>query len=597
MSYNSTTIRDVVESTNRQYFLPAIQRPFVWEPEQIIALFDSLMKGYPISSFLFWEIKPENRQNWDIYNFFENFRYGSTHNQLVEPDGREITLVLDGQQRLTSLLIGLRGSYTVKLKHKRWDNPDAWVKQRLYLNLLKDPGDEVDSDDLGVTYGFKFFTEPPRNGESSYWIKIGSVLDFDDEDKFDRFKDDLIDELPEEMTRKSENILRRNLERLYRLIWKDETISYFTEKNQSYDRVLDIFIRANDGGTKLSKSDLLLSMITSKWDGVNAREEIYNFVDYINNDLERRNNFDKDFIMRSCLVVSDLDHRYKVNNFTSSNLSIIKDNWNRIKDSVESTVRLVNRLGIDRDTLTSANALMPLVYYFSKLDGQKLDGTTPFEIENSDKIKKWLVGALLNNVFGGNSDQTIGTSRAIVKREINESTEFPYSALITGLKERGRITDFDNDNINTVLDMTFGQKRTFLALSLLYDNQNWGSTFYHIDHIIPRSLCTPKKLREMGIPDSRIDKIVQSVDKIGNLQLLIGRENSEKSNQPFNEWIQTRANDFLVKNLIPDDQSLWNVEDLPEFVIAREKLIKQRLNTAGIAEREEDSLGKQITAL
>ena len=70
--------------------------------------------------------------------------------------------------------------------------------------------------------------------------------------------------------------------------------------------MLDIFVRANEGGTKLSKSDLLLSMVTSSWDGVNAREEMFNFVDRVNTQLTRRNDFDKDFIMKSCLVLTDL---------------------------------------------------------------------------------------------------------------------------------------------------------------------------------------------------------------------------------------------------------------------------------------------------
>lgn len=587
MSYSSATIRDVVEFINRKYFLPAIQRPFVWEPEQIIGLFDSLMKGYPISSFLFWEIKPENRTSWDIYDFIENFKYGCMHNKLVEPDGREITLVLDGQQRLTSLLIGLRGTYTIKLKHKRWDSPGAWVKQRLYLNLLKDPGNDDESDDLGVTYGFKFFTESPQNTESAYWLKVGTVLDFDDEDAFHNMKDDVIDSLPGTITRDVEKIFRKNIERLYRLVWMDEVISYYTEKNQSYDRVLDIFIRANDGGTKLSKSDLLLSMITSKWDGVNAREEIYQFVDYINDDLERKNSFDKDFIMRSCLVVSDLDQRYKINNFTSNNLSIIQRNWGNIKSSVEACVRLINRFGIDRDTLSSANALMPIIYYFSKLGGRKLDGTTPFDIQNSERIRKWLIGALLNNVFGGTSDQTIGISRLIVKEALKSSDNFPYKNLVSGLREKGRISDFDNGNINTVLDTRFGQKKTFLAVSLFYDNHNWGSTFLHVDHIIPRSLCTRQKLSQRGLSQSQIDKIIDSVDKIGNLQLLLGRENQEKSNQEFEQWIQTRSNEFLGNNLIPSDQSLWSVEKLYDFVAARENLIKNRLKNIGFSENGE----------
>lgn len=94
------------------------------------------------------------------------------------------------------------------------------------------------------------------------------MLDFDNEDEFHEFKDTLLESLPGEITISQQRIARRNLEQLFRVIWKDEVVSFYTEKNQSYDRVLDIFIRANDGGTKLSKSDLLLSMITSKWEGI-----------------------------------------------------------------------------------------------------------------------------------------------------------------------------------------------------------------------------------------------------------------------------------------------------------------------------------------
>jgi hypothetical protein len=111
----------------------------------------------------------------------------------------------------------------------------------------------------------------------------------------------VIDSLPDTATKGQQRIAEKNLDRLYRTIWKDEVVSYYTEKDQSYDRVLDIFIRANDGGTKLSKSDLLLSMITSKWDGMSARQEIFDFVDFINSGLDGKNDLDKDFVMKSCL--------------------------------------------------------------------------------------------------------------------------------------------------------------------------------------------------------------------------------------------------------------------------------------------------------
>ena len=115
MSYKSEPIAVAVERMNRQYFLPAIQREFVWKPEQIVQLFDSIMRGYPISSFLFWSIRPENKSRWEMYKFVDKARQGGTHNELASTDGVDSLIsVLDGQQRLTSLMIGLKGFYEIK---------------------------------------------------------------------------------------------------------------------------------------------------------------------------------------------------------------------------------------------------------------------------------------------------------------------------------------------------------------------------------------------------------------------------------------------------------------------------------------------------
>lgn len=581
LSYISSNIASVIDRINRSYFLPAIQRPFVWQPDQIVALFDSLLKGYPISSFLLWEIKPERRNDWEIYKFIENFRFGDTHNELVEPDGRDVVLVLDGQQRLTSLLIGLRGSFTIRTKYARRSNPDAWSRQRLYIDLLRDPAteteDENDREDLGVTYGLRFFEHDPKNSAEQLWMKLGTILDCTSDDEFDKLKDSVVDTLPDTATRGQQRIVEKNLDRLCRTIWKDDVISYYTEKDQSYDRVLDIFIRANDGGTKLSKSDLLLSMITSKWEGISARQEIFDFVDLLNSGLDGRNDLDKDFVMKSCLVLSDLDQRYKVSNFTNANLKIIEANWKEIKQSLESTLRLVNRFGIDRENLTSTNALLPIAYYIYRTKCGSLDGSTPFESSNAMRIHRWLVGSLLNGVFGGSSDQTIGTSRNIIQQSLTSDRDFPYRALVEGLARRGRLVNFDDNNVDGLLDTNYGQRGCFLALSLLYDTNNWGSVKYHIDHIIPRSLADRKALMAKNLPETLIERMLESVNRLGNLQLLLGRENLEKNNTPFAQWIQTRDRDFLHRHLIPDEPELWEVEALPDFVRAREQLILQKL--------------------
>ena len=193
------------------------------------------------------------------------------------------------------------------------------------------------------------------------------------------------------------------------------------------------------------------------------------------------------------------------------------------------------------------------------------------------RSKRGALQSLLNGVFGGSSDQTIGTARAVIQGALAIGENFPYRALLQGLASRGRVTEFDDNNIEIVLDTTYGKHTCFLALSLLYDAHSWGSTQHHIDHIIPRSFADPKELISIKVPDSRIQLIVESVNRLGNLQLLLGRENLEKSNTPFRQWIQTRDGEFLDRHLIPKNPALWDVTALPEFVAAREELIRKRL--------------------
>ena len=156
MSYQSSTIATVIKRLNVQYFLPAIQREFVWKTDQAVQLFDSILRGYPISSFLFWALEDANKDKWEIYSFIQEFDERRRHNPAANAHGvQQLTLVLDGQQRLTSLLIGLRGTYTAKQKGRRWDNPKAFTKEQLYLDLLKDPKESEDGVEIGVRFGVR----------------------------------------------------------------------------------------------------------------------------------------------------------------------------------------------------------------------------------------------------------------------------------------------------------------------------------------------------------------------------------------------------------------------------------------------------------
>ncbi|MCP4567922.1 MAG: DUF262 domain-containing protein [FCB group bacterium] len=580
MAYQADTIANVIKNRiNDRYFLPAIQREFVWQPEQISALFDSLMRKYPISSFLFWELEDANREKWEVYKFIDNFHQGGTHNELANSDGvSQLTLVLDGQQRLTSLLIGLRGTYTTKKKYKRWDNPDAWMKQKLYIDLLKDSQISENNGELGIHYGFKFFECPPENSIKNYWYKVGSILNYDNEDSFDEFVMETRDSLPDDTTKAQLRIFEKNLKRLREVIWKEDVISYYTEHDQNYDRVLDIFVRANEGGTKLSKSDLLLSMVTSKWGEVNAREEIYGFVDRINNDLAHKNNFDKDFIMKSCLVLTDLPVQYKVENFNNTNLEAIYANWNNIKDSIVRALKLVNSFGIDRDTLTSANALIPIIYYLLQRPSIDLLGSTPFDVSNSSVVRQWLSMALLNNVFGGTSDNLLRDLRTILAKH-KDSADFPIDEMNAEIAKSGRFARFDDDSIDRFLSITYGRQITFLALTLLYDDNNWGVLTNHQDHIFPQTLFKPMRLKDAGYNDEAIEKYQALFNRLGNLELLKDNENIEKSGKEFSDWITTRDETFKARHLIPDDSELYKLENFEKFLDGREQLITERLRS------------------
>lgn len=572
MSYRSESVATAVRRTNNQYFLPAIQREFVWKPEQICQLFDSLMRGYPISSFLFWEVAPENRTRWQTYRFIRDAHQSGTHNEIANIDGvHNLVLVLDGQQRLTALQIGLMGSYTIKQKHKRRGNPDAWIRQQLYLNVLADPATiDEDGADAGLHYRFKFLAGAPPVTQEACWIPVARILALDEEKAFEAFVDSVLEVLPPETTHARARIAEKTLQKLYNVIWKDESIAYYTEHDQDSDRVLDIFVRANEGGTKLSKSDLLLSMVTSSWSGINAREEMFRFVDHLNRDLTRRNDFDKDVLMKSCLVLCDMPVAYKVENFNQANLAVIRSKWPDIKSALERSVDLINSFGIDRDNLTSVNAIIPVAYYAMRNPGVTFQGTTEFEARNARNIRKWFIPALLNGSFGGSSDQLLTDLRAAL-HGYGAGEDFPEAALNAIIRSKGRVAGITDATIDEILNFEQGSREAFLALTLLFDDLNWGTIPHHQDHLF----AAARAKREMpGVVTDWEDKI----DRLANLTLLMGPENQGKQDNPLAAWLATRDPQFMARHLIPMDPALWETAAFDDFLAARAKLIRQRLH-------------------
>ena len=410
MPYQEETIKTILERLNTQYFLPAIQRHYIWKPQQVVLLFDSIMRGYPISSFLFWELTEENRDKWEVYKFCEVANSTGT-NHIKHPTMvgvQNLNLVLDGQQRLTSILIGLKGIFRIRRNRQRY-TPQHYPECRLYLDLFADPeAGHVDNEFTGKPYyAFEWHENPPKNDQDHFWFQVGRILDCKNDNGFYALKDKEEAKFPENLPKASENTFERNLWRLYQAIYKDVAISYYVERDQDYDRVLDIFVRANEAGTELTKPEIILSMLESKW-SQGAKQKIENLINEMNEGLSRKNNISLEFVMRACLVLANLPVRYRINTFTTQNIDLIESLWPDIQKTIQRTMKLVNRFGLDRSNLTGFNVLIPVVQYVFQNPGITFLGTTEFEARNAGLIRRWLILAMLNRVFGRGAEQAFG---------------------------------------------------------------------------------------------------------------------------------------------------------------------------------------------
>src|SRR5205823_6084492 len=139
-------------------------------------------------------------------------------------------------------------------------------------------------------------------------------------------------------------------------------------------------------------------------------------------------------------------------------------------------------------------------------------GGTPFDQQNAAAVRLWLVTALLNGAFGGQSDNLLRDIRQVLQEHAAEP-DFPFEALQREVARKGTA---GGSLVDAVLAATYGRQTTFLALSLLYDENRWGLMPYHQDHIFPRSHFTEKRLREAGIPPERIPVYQLLVNRIGN---------------------------------------------------------------------------------
>lgn len=540
-------IADVLRGIQSQdYVLPAIQREFVWDTTQISRLFDSLLRGYPIGSFLFWKVEGANVGNFKFYGFIREYHeLTAPHCPVLDlPTGEGVTAILDGQQRFTALNVGLRGSFATRLKGKWAGILANYPVQRLYLNVCK----EAEENEAGMEYDFRFFTTPPDSDPDSliHWFPVDRIMDPDLADAPHIFN------YVQEHGLATNKLAFPTIEALRKVVHDEKIINFYEETDQDVDKVLDIFIRVNSGGTVLSYSDLLLSIATAQWSELDAREEIHELVDELNTNAGQPFAFSKDVLLKAGLVLTEVsDVGFKVTNFNRANMERLEREWPQVESSLRLAAGLLADFGFSESTLTASSVLIPIAYYVHKRGlGDNYRLATKHDADRAS-LRDWTFKTLVKpGIWGSGLDTLLREMRRVLAE--NGAQGFPQVELESMMATRGKTLSFSDEEIDDLVTTPYKSKRAFALLAMLFPGINTRN-LHHVDHVFPKSLFAKRKLIAAGIPADQVDEFQEKVNGLPNLQLLEGTINVEKQNVLPLEWARGKYGDGLDTYLVSQD--------------------------------------------
>lgn len=595
MGSKSDSIVNFVQDANSTVFLPAIQRDFVWSKEQIIKLFDSVFRGYPIGSLLLWRTEV-NSDSHVLYRLLSDAatahpapegsysRPPLVPSELVkEREGDQVNLVLDGQQRLTALLIGLTGSLREK-KRQSWTG-----KQRLYIDLLSGVDDA--RYDGNTRYNFQFSTSKPDQDVGEFWYRVGRMLESSDRDDLDNHIKHLDEQLLEFLNENEvsteeymdyRKTLQDNLSKFHRELNDDGRVQYFEENTGSHSRVLDIFIRINDAGTELDQEEILLSILTDKWardDVLNAKEEINGFLTSIKKEYEQEGiELQLKTVIRAIGLFVGLGRNFEMYEFTDEHIQMSKEHWERdkIQKAFRRTLDVLVDFGFVGNRQVSSNVMLPLAYYFFK-NPQADTSQSKRGKENRRYIHYWVCSSELNKKIKQRPnvvDKVVEVTEAATVGM--QDGQFPLKQL-SEISNSGYSLKLNENDIKQHFEIQDARESTpaFAILSLIYYPEVAIQNDMEIDHIVPRSKLSRDRLESNhGLAPGRAARLENNRDALANLQLLPREDNRRKSNKDFSDWVQTMDDDYHEKHLVPTDGDidgeLASVTSFDRFLSSRE---------------------------
>ena len=551
MKNQKQTIRRIVSFLNNKdedggFWLPNIQRPFVWSEEQMCRLFDSILREYPISTLLVWKTTSGIRHRKFIDNWKDTLRLSDFY---VPENAKKKCLVLDGQQRLQSLFIGLCGSYDGR---------------ELYFNILS--GEVAAPDD--VKYKFEFLEAAKATFP---WVKFKDLV------FTSRKKREVLDTIkaaePQGLTGLQENKLEDHLDLVDRTFKIDEAVTYqeldsidspnlYTE-----DDVVEVFIRANSGGTKLGKSDLLFSLLNASWEV--ADESMEDLLESLN---VHGFAFDRDFVLKASLTLLNHGARYEVEKFRKPGVrEDVEAKWDVIAQAVQDVLDFVRgKTFIQCDkALPTYLVLIPLIYVrYHFRDAWK----------QAKELDSYLLRCSLAGAFSGNPDNLLD---ALVNK-LAQLKGFDLDEVFGVIRSQGRSLELTEDRF---WQMGYGSDTIHLLFNLWYREFKYTPAYDNnlpqVDHIFPQSV-----LRKVKVDNPRTGRkdLMKYRDiernQLANCMLLSREENGAggKSDTMPEDWFKGRDQKYLDMHLIPADPDLWKLNRFEDFITARQVLIRQKFS-------------------
>ena len=524
-------IIDVVKNiTERKYQLPSIQRPFVWEEDQILRLLDSLMCSYPIGAVMAW--KPSEKIK--CRPFMENYSSGNhLLSQLPISTEERAFMILDGQQRLQSLYICFSGRYN---------------GERMYLRIDR----LADSNESNLHYEFDFLNDTEADADPG-WVHVSELIQL----KIKDINSFVHKRLPN-ASPAIHNLAIEIISIFVQEFTMDQSLLFQeVEEELDYNHVLEVFERVNSGGTKLSKSDLLFSTVKLKIPDM--EERFIRIVDDLNGN--NTHSFNTDFVIKTAFVIFNKKAKYDFNKLRDDafidTLATEFDNLERVFTAMRFWLDGKALIKSGR-FLRSQMALIPIIDYL--MINKKYLG--PTEGEESTWLKQYLYMAFFTRLFSRAPDNILDQLHDIlVDAHKNIPGKFPIQKIGEFIARREKKDEYifrdeylwDFDLVLNIIENGNLQ---------IPKQRSWS---LERDHIFPRHQLELRK----------IDKDVNSV---GNFRFLPKAHNISKSDKLPDGNTEFFAKVDL-KELYESAIASLTQETFSAFVAKRRELIRGRVTS------------------